>query len=66
MLRCSRAAYEKCPHRAGCGPITDATYYEGSQCDEFNDRINGLSAPARAIPSKVEYKRYIFEEETTC
>lgn len=36
MTRCSPEAFAKCPTRALCGRIQDATFTEGSECDLFN------------------------------
>lgn len=63
MLRCSKAAYAKCPHRRECGPRAEATYYEGSECDEFNTRIEmSLDIDTKEPCNDIE-KLFILEEE---
>lgn len=39
MLRCSPEAFAKCPTRALCGNIQEATFTEGSECDMFNRSV---------------------------
>lgn len=39
MMRCSPEAFAKCPTRALCGRIQDATFTEGSECDLFNQSV---------------------------
>ena len=39
MLRCSPEAFAKCPTRALCGNIQEATFTEGSECDLFNQTV---------------------------
>jgi hypothetical protein len=40
MLRCSKEAIAACPDRKNCGCIEEATFTEGSECDEFNRKID--------------------------
>lgn len=47
MMRCSPEAFAKCPTRALCGRIEDATFTEGSECDLFNQAV--MSAPLTVI-----------------
>ena len=42
MQRCSEKAYSMCPVREACGPIEDAVFQNGSNCQIFNDSINGI------------------------
>ena len=65
MLRCSKAAYAKCPQRAMCGPRAEATYYEDSECDKFNTRILGLPSPTIKSSAEVIFDTF-FEEEEPC
>lgn len=39
MMRCSPEAFAKCPTRALCGNIQEATFTEGSECDLFNQSV---------------------------
>lgn len=39
MLRCSPEAFAKCPTRHICGNIQEATFMEGSECDQFNQSV---------------------------
>lgn len=39
MIRCSPEAFAKCPTRALCGNLQEATFTEGSECDLFNQSI---------------------------
>lgn len=39
MLRCSPEAFAKCPTRHICGNQHEATFAEGSECDEFNRQV---------------------------
>lgn len=39
MLKCSPEAFAKCPTRALCGNINEATFTEGSECDRFNQSV---------------------------
>lgn len=41
MIRCSEKAFAKCPTRALCGSVDDATFAEGSECDRFNQIVEG-------------------------
>lgn len=39
MMRCSPEAFAKCPTRALCGNVKEATFTEGSECDLFNQTV---------------------------
>lgn len=39
MLRCSPEAFAKCPTRHICGNPQEATFMEGSECDQFNQSV---------------------------
>lgn len=39
MLRCSPEAFAKCPTRHICGNPQEATFMEGSECDQFNQGV---------------------------
>lgn len=39
MLRCGPEAFAKCPTRALCGNVHEATFTEGSECDRFNRSV---------------------------
>lgn len=39
MLRCSKEAFERCPTAHLCGRREDATFQEGSECDQFNQMV---------------------------
>ena len=54
MPKCDPRAFARCPYKATCVPIEEATFTEGSDCDQFNqkvlrtpisnaDRIRGMS-----------------------
>lgn len=54
MPRCDPRAFARCPYNKTCVPIEEATFTEGSDCDQFNqkvlrtpitnaDRIRGMS-----------------------
>ena len=36
MKRCSNEAYARCAMKEQCGEINDAVFFEGSECDKFN------------------------------
>lgn len=42
MYRCSPTAAAVCPYRRYCEP--DAVYFEGSECDRFNDEVDRFIA----------------------
>jgi len=42
MMRCSERAFAMCPHRHECGTIHEATFTDGSECDEFNRRVDEM------------------------
>lgn len=50
MYRCYPTAAAVCPHRKYCEP--DAVYFEGSECDRFNDEVARLTA-AMAEPASL-------------
>lgn len=39
MLKCSKEAFAACPDRHLCGCPNEATFTEGSECDQFNRQI---------------------------
>lgn len=39
MLKCDRRAFARCPYKATCAPIEEATFPEGSDCDLFNQKV---------------------------
>lgn len=38
-IKCSKEAYERCPHTSPCGNFEDAFFLDGSDCDKFNQSI---------------------------
>lgn len=66
MLRCNKEAFAKCPTRHLCGNIDEATFVEGSECDEFNRQIMGsplTNADRIRAMSDEELGRYLAEVE---
>lgn len=43
MIKCDPRAYAKCPDREKCGSLQNAIFTEGSDCDEFNQKV--INAP---------------------
>lgn len=41
IRKCSTEAYAQCQLRASCGPEKDAKFVAGSECDRFNQEIDG-------------------------
>lgn len=39
MPRCDPRAFARCPYNKTCAPIEEATFTEGSDCDQFNQRV---------------------------
>ena len=49
IRKCSKEAYAQCQLRASCGPEKDAKFVAGSECDRFNQEIDGQK-PVSAYP----------------
>ena len=49
IKKCSKEAYAQCQLRASCGPEKDAKFVAGSECDRFNQEIDGQK-PVSAYP----------------
>lgn len=58
-IKCDPRAYAKCPDRVKCGPWQDAIFTEGSDCDEFNQKV--INAP----PTNGDRIRSMSDEELT-
>lgn len=39
MIKCDPIAYEKCPDKELCGSSHNAIFFEGSECDKFNNKV---------------------------
>lgn len=39
MKKCDPRAFAKCPYREMCGDISNALFADGSECDEFNEKV---------------------------
>ena len=39
MPRCSKEAFARCPDSRHCGRREEATFAEGSECDQFNQQV---------------------------
>lgn len=58
MLKCSPTAAAVCPYRGYCEP--DAVYFEGSECDRFNDEVARFTA-AMAEPDSLTAEKEVIE-----
>lgn len=43
MPKCDPRAFARCPYNKTCDPVGQATFQEGSDCDQFNRKV--LSTP---------------------
>ena len=57
MMKCNHRAYAICPDREWCGSLQDAIFTEGSECDEFNQKV--INAP----PTNADRIRAMSDEE---
>ena len=39
MLKCDPRAFSRCPYNKTCSPVDDAVFLEGSDCDQFNQKV---------------------------
>ena len=39
MPKCDPRAFARCPYKATCAPIEEATFMEGSDCDLYNQKV---------------------------
>lgn len=41
VIKCDPRAYAKCPDKELCGSPHNAIFFEGSECDKFNNKVLG-------------------------
>ena len=39
MKRCTKAAFDNCPHEERCKSLEEAFFMSGSECEKFNNEV---------------------------
>ena len=39
MKKCDPRAYAACAYKSDCGPLGEAEYADGSECEQFNEKM---------------------------
>lgn len=55
LIRCSKEAYARCGLREQCGPLEEACFAQGSECDKYNETIAALLEYRESLRKEAEH-----------